>query len=211
MVNGLKSLLDFLFPQSTRDKTISNLTPEMLAEKFVLFENDGIFSFFPYEDELIKHMIWKLKYRGDKRMAELFSESIADVFMEELGEHALLNGFENPLLIPIPLSRGRLRERGYNQAHIFARALKEAIPSFGTVTHDVLLKIRETPPQTSLVREKRNINLRGVFLVRNQNAVQGKDALLVDDITTTGSTLREARKTLERAGARSVISLTIAH
>ena len=211
MIKKLHALLDFLFPQSTLDKTISSLTPEMLTGKFVLFENDGIFSFFSYRNRLIKHMIWKLKYHSDKRVAELFAESIADVFMEELGEHALLTGFENPLLIPIPLSRDRLRKRGYNQAIIFARALKEADPSFGTVTCDVLVKVRETPPQTTLTKKERVVNLAGAFSVYKPQAVAGKNILLIDDVTTTGSTLKEARKALEMARTRSVISLTIAH
>ena len=211
MIEKLKALLDFLFPQSDLDKTIAALTPEMLVKKFALYENDGVFSFFSYEKEPIRHMIWKLKYRGDAHIAEVFAISIADMFVEELGEHALFQNFKNLLLIPIPLSKKRLHERGYNQALMFAQALKKTNPSLGTIVEDALIKVRETPPQTTLTKKKRVANLAGVFSIHKPQAVAGRNILLIDDVTTTGSTLKEARKTLEKAGVRSVMCLTIAH
>ena len=211
MIEKLQNLLDFLFPQSKLDKAIAALTPEMLVKEFVLYENDVIFSFFSYEKDLVRHMIWKLKYRGDAHVAELFAISIADTFMEELGERTLLDDFKNLLLIPIPLSKNRLRERGYNQALIFAHALKKTAPSLGTIAKDVLVKARDTPPQTTLTKKERAVNLAGAFSIHKPQAVAGKNILLIDDVTTTGSTLKEARKVLKEAGARSVVCLAIAH
>ena len=211
MIEKLQTLLDFFFPRSELDKTIASLTPEMLVKEFALYENDGVFSFFSYEKDLVRHMIWKLKYRGDEHMAELFAISIADTFIEEIGEHALLDDFKNLLLIPIPLSKKRLRQRGYNQALIFAQALKKTTPSLGTIAEDVLFKVRETPPQTALTKKERAVNLEGAFSIHKPQALAGKNILLIDDVTTTGSTLKEARKVLKEAGARLVVCLAIAH
>lgn len=211
MIEKLQTLLDFLFPQNELDKTIAALTPEMLVEEFSLYENDGISSFFSYEKDLVRQMIWKLKYRGDAHIAELFAISIADTFMEELGERALLDDFKNLLLIPIPLSKNRLRERGYNQALIFAHALKKTVPSLGTIVEGVLVKVRETSPQTALTKKERVVNLAGAFSIHKPQIVDGKNILLIDDVTTTGSTLKEARKVLKEAGACLVVCLAIAH
>ncbi len=115
-------------------------------------------------------------------------------------------------LIPIPLARKRLRERGYNQSEILARALARQwqIP----VLLDVLVRTRETPTQTALTPDTRLANVAGAFEVRNaklkmRNGTERCDFafhtsnfefVLVDDVFTTGATLAEAARALEQAG-----------
>lgn len=110
----------------------------------------------------------------------------------------------NVLVVPIPLSPMRLRERGFNQAWELARRIASAarLPA----SPDVLVRARETMAQSGLDAEQRRGNLKGAFCVApgQEPRVRGQDITLVDDVLTTGATSQEAARTLLKAGAASV-------
>jgi ComF family protein len=105
------------------------------------------------------------------------------------------------LLIPVPLHAGRLRERGYNQALELAKPLARAfaIP----LRSDALMRIRATPAQSNLDAKTRRRNLRGAFDIVD-NAALPAHVAVIDDVMTTGATLRECVRTLRRVGVARV-------
>lgn len=105
------------------------------------------------------------------------------------------------LLIPVPLHRARLRERGYNQALELAKPLAQALGI--ALRHDLLVRSKATPPQTGLDAKARRKNLRGAFALA-PNAALPTHVVLFDDVMTTGTTLREAARVLLRAGVARV-------
>jgi ComF family protein len=110
-------------------------------------------------------------------------------------------------LLPMPLSRERLRERGFNQSLALARQLAPA------KTHaDWLLRIRHTPPQSALPRAQRLRNLDGAFAIDplRQSELQGRRIVLVDDVMTSGASLFSAARELRRAGATHITGLVFA-
>lgn len=111
------------------------------------------------------------------------------------------------LLLPMPLHRGRLGARGYNQALELARPLSRAWRI--ALKPDALQRVRATPPQSELDADARRRNVRGAFLA-SEDAVRDRRVLLVDDVITTGATVREAAATLLRAGAGEVHVLALA-
>lgn len=114
---------------------------------------------------------------------------------------------EADLVVPVPLSAQRERERGYNQTE---RLFRPYLERKGFPWEDVLLRIRDTKVQSRLLREERKENVRRAFHIRPGADVKGKSLLLVDDIYTTGATMKEAAKELKRAGARTITGLVIA-
>jgi ComF family protein len=110
-------------------------------------------------------------------------------------------------LLPMPLSRMRLQERGFNQALLLARALES-----GKVRADVLLRVKETQPQSSLPRTERLLAVQGAYAVEPERvpSVQGKRIVLIDDVMTTGASLHAAASTLRRAGAAHITALVFA-
>ena len=111
------------------------------------------------------------------------------------------------LLLPMPLSRERLRERGYNQAHVLARALDAP-----KVAHGVLLRVRDTPPQRTLPRSERLRAVQDAFAVDplQSHRVKGKRVVLLDDVMTSGASLHAAARVLRSAGAAHLTALVLA-
>jgi ComF family protein len=112
------------------------------------------------------------------------------------------------LIMPVPLHPRKLRERNFNQSLLLARS---AAPLLGAELDFLSLRrIKYTQPQTGLKSDERRKNVRRAFEVVDSKVVKGRSVLLVDDVTTTGSTLNECARTLKRAGAREVFCLTLA-
>lgn len=111
-------------------------------------------------------------------------------------------------IVPVPLHRKRLRERGFNQSQLIGRVLAKRwhIP----LALNNLRRIRWTEPQTGLSAAERVRNIHGAFAVAKPKKFKDKSLLLVDDVYTTGSTIGECAKTLRRAGAREVRVVTVA-
>lgn len=103
------------------------------------------------------------------------------------------------VLIPVPVSRKTRQKRGYNQSALLAKeiAARCGMPLLA----DALVKVRETPQQTTLGRAQRLTNVAGAYAVKAPASLQGRRVLLVDDVLTTGSTVDECAKTLLAAGA----------
>ena len=134
--------------------------------------------------------------------------SFGKIFACELAEHyrSQISNWEIEQIIPIPLHRSRMRKRGFNQAEIIARELSDATGI--SVCTNALFRIRKTVPQKSLGRKKRQANLQGAFAV-SKTWKPCRNALLIDDIYTTGATLNKAAKMLRMAGVQNVYFLTI--
>ncbi len=153
---------------------------------------------------MVKDIILAYKYRG----FEILARSLGDFIIRTVGgEEDLWSGLE--AIIPVPLHPAKERKRGFNQARLLARRLAQRtdIP----LLNGRLVKVRPTPAQTSLEAHERETNLRGVFRVRKPAGVAGKTVLLVDDVCTTGTTLRECSRALRKAGVKEVRAVTIAH
>ncbi len=109
------------------------------------------------------------------------------------------------LLVPVPLHTRRLKERGFNQALLLARAFPDT-----PVAREALVRVRHTVPQSGLNPKERRENVKKAFAVPRPEEVKGKKIVLVDDVYTTGATVKECARVLLKAGAREVQVLTVA-
>lgn len=125
-----------------------------------------------------------------------------------LADEAVKLNLDTPfdLVAYVPMTRRATVNRGFNQSAVFAKIISKRLNL--DFEKGVLIKIRETEPQKSLKAAQRKTNLKGAFKVAKD--VDGKNVLLVDDIVTTGATLKENVKVLYKAGARRVTALTFA-
>ncbi len=155
-----------------------------------------------YEGSL-QEAIHRWKYEGKTYLTPFFAEWMA----EGLNCYWDLNALD--LLIPVPLHRKRLRERGFNQVLLLVKEIssRTGIPYRKTI----LQKKKPTIPQVTLSGLERERELRGAFHVIGREELKGKSVLLIDDVYTTGATVNECSKMLRRGGAKRVDVLTLAH
>jgi len=155
-----------------------------------------------------REAVHALKYGGLPRIATDLAAAMVGLDVP---------GLDSSLLVPVPLGRARLRDRGYNQSERLARALGRR---WRRPVVDLLVRTRDTVAQTTLTPEARLANVAGAFALRATRAgaatpghgpgvrPPGRPLVLVDDVFTTGATLAEAARALDRAGAGAVSAVT---
>ncbi|MFZ5648373.1 MAG: phosphoribosyltransferase family protein [Bacillota bacterium] len=154
----------------------------------------------PYEGDL-KRAVQRLKFSGKRDLAG----HISGIMFQSVANNQYYNKIG--IIVAVPLSPGRLRQRGFNQAELLAGGLAERIK---VPVLPVLRKVRETSSQTGLDRAGRKENLVGAFKLTHPQAIRGKTVLVVDDVITTGSTLNIVSEALVNGGAATVICITAA-
>lgn len=165
---------------------------------------DGLTSFFRYDD-VVKKAITSFKYRGVFDLATAFISLVPSGYS---GLPAIL-GREDVMLVPIPLHLHRQRTRGFNQAEILGSLLAQRLHI--KMHTGILRRIADTPPQVTMrERSARLINLQRAFMCEKQGLERWNNIILLDDVYTTGATMRSAGNTLKRAGARFVWAVTMA-
>jgi ComF family protein len=160
----------------------------------------------PYTSGL-RELIHLLKYEQIRPAANVLGRMLADAAatLELRGEVTV---------IPVPLHGSKLKQRGFNQSDLIARAALPLLQKQGAATYALesvaMKRRRETPSQVGMTRSERAENLRGAFAVTVPAMVRDKQVLLVDDVLTTGATVNECTRVLKRAGALHVWVATVA-
>ena len=207
------SILDFIFPnycvRCHKRINYDSFTCEKCANilqysKVKILQNhlacDYVFAAFPYQG-IIKKAIIAFKFKQQRYLKKAFASKLIQVI------DTYQIQFDS--VIPVPISRKRYWERGYNQSAEIASILAK---KFHKKMYDHLLqKIKDNPRQSTLSKNARQDNVKGVYQVKKTNQLKEKTLLLVDDIFTTGATVSECARVLKQSGAQKVIVLTIAY
>lgn len=156
----------------------------------------------------LRELIHLLKYNGVRPAAGVLGRMLAETIASLEPEF----GQPTVLVIPVPLYRGKWRQRGFNQSELITRAALAAMPRRQRLrlVPGLLLRVRDTHSQIGLTGHQRRENLRGAFAVARVEEVTGREVLLVDDVYTTGTTATECARVLRRAGAAKVWVATVA-
>jgi ComF family protein len=202
-MNFFHTLLSIVFPETEEQALVRALTKADIDKLLYVSPLPHGVGLTSYRDEQIRALVWEAKYKKNAHAHALMAHV--------LGEHLSSHYDEVPILIPIPLSPKRAKERGYNQVEEVLKAVCE--DPLLRYDASLLVRVRETTPQTQLGRKERLTNLSGAFAVPDdrREQVKGKHFILVDDVATTGTTLTEARRALMHAGAKAVATVAFAH
>jgi competence protein ComFC len=160
----------------------------------IALDTGTAYSVSPYGDTA-KNLIWKLKSSGAQAAARLMALLMAEQL--PTGDY---------LVVPIPTATSRVRQRGYDQARLLARALARQLRC---PYSDCLVRIGQAH-QVGANRQQRLKQLHDAYRLKNMTSVSGKVILLVDDVMTTGASLEAASKLLIKAGAQTVDAITFA-
>lgn len=174
------------------------------------YENKDAFitSLFNYKDPRVRKIIWFIKFNKKHSVLDDIRLPIKDHILNFITKNKLSE--KEIVVIPIPLTKRSLHKRGYNQAVLISETLNK-IPEIKIVTN-VLFKTKNHLPQNKIKnRQERMNNVINSFGLKNGEKIKDKIILLVDDVSTTGATLREARNILKENGAKKVYAFTLAH
>lgn len=161
-----------------------------------------LFAYGSYAPPL-KDIILQFKFHGITRLAAVFAERLSKQFGDSL------RSMEPAVLVPVPLHVGRENSRGYNQASLIARRLGESLGM--AVAEDLLIRSKKRRPQSKLSPNLRVANVKNVFTCIRVAEENTPDVILVDDVVTSGATLREARSCMEKSGYRVTATVAVAH
>jgi len=199
----IKEIADFLFPKTSAEAALENLSAHSLRERYAPSDILAGYALFSYRDPLIRSLIWQMK-RGDRHAMSLFVPFLEEV-IQSIAEDARLLYGRPVLVVPIPLHPKRERERGGNQVSILLDMLPRS--SLWRL-REILRRTRYTRPQRGLPRFLRMHNVKGSMEAGRVDA----DTLyiLVDDVVTTGSTLKEGVRALKEKGAEHIHTIALA-
>ncbi len=161
---------------------------------------DKNISCFFYSGEIQK-LIISGKFQSRPSIWKFLAKKMVDVYKKLLYD-------KDFIIIPVPVSKKRYRQRGFNQANIISVILVKEV--YGKIAKDVLIKSSDNQSQAKLNLENRKTNPLGCYRINNKNLINKKHILLIDDVFTTGSTINECSRILKANNALSVTSFTIA-
>jgi predicted amidophosphoribosyltransferase len=213
MTNGwLRAFIDLIFPPKEDARRAESLTREELEALFHprLAKEAWIISLFPYTHPSVRALIRGVKFYDVRKPLSIVGEIAGEYLIETIADKKTFSGWDTPLLVPMPSSKKRFRERGYNQAERIALSIYELLPGSVIYAPEVLAR-EERESQTRVARSKRLENTVGAFFLPNPEKVSGKHIILVDDVVESAGTMKDARRALLKAGAADVFGVAIAH
>lgn len=232
--------MDILLPKEGKVRLLEELGADGLfgkippAENFDLpaqagFDTSKIKAIFNYKTALCRQAIWEIKYRANKKLIRDFSLLLYEYILEELGDLETFNNFKLPVLIPIPSSKSREREKGFNQCVLITRELikidRERNSNNFTSLENFLIKKEDTAHQARVSNRKMRLkNLINTFSINERAGASFRNCLgairfplsveafsgtrpldsfsfiIIDDVITTGATMNEAFRALHSFG-----------
>lgn len=214
----LDCILDLIYPNvcgfcnTINKESLCNNCEERINQKLLCnidnYENDDTKYFanhiylFKYSDE-IRSKILDYKFNDKPYIYKTFAKIII--------KNEKICGFlrKYDIIIPIPIHKKRKNTRGYNQSELISKEIVKKFTNLKIETN-VIIKDKNTIPQSLLNKRERNENVRNVYIIKNTEKINNKKVLLLDDIYTTGSTVNECSKLLKLNGAKEIGIITLA-
>ncbi len=172
---------------------------EECAEIPLYFERS--ISYGIYQDVMIK-IIYEYKFNNKVYISKFLGKKLSTLIKNE-------DDYKNiEIIISVPMYKNKERRRGYNQSYLLAKEIAKDLKL--KLIKNILIKIKDTEPQSKKPMRERRQNIRGSFFVKDPMKIKGKEILLIDDVFTTGSTVNECSRILRQAGAKKIYVATIA-
>lgn len=167
------------------------------------------YAVFDYGKTIVRRAIWEFKYHHNASAAKILTRAAAPYIAEHIADKLQGTTAETIVLVPMAQHRQKTASRGYNQSLLLARWLSTYIDQ--TVVQPLLIKTIPTIPQARTKNKTARMN-NVKYSMRTSSLCNPKTIyIIVDDVTTTGATLNEARRALRQSGAKKILSVSIAH
>lgn len=198
----IHKLLSYCFSERADHARVAQTSKAIMHRSYDPHTIDGTTALAHFREPHISACIHEIKYHDSAKAVELLTVLLEQYF----AHHA-----RPCTIIPLPLSAKRQRERGYNQVERVLTATD--LPPHCKIATNILIRTKHTRPQTTLTKEERLTNMVGAFSasVHSLEVVRGQHIIILDDVITTGATLKEARAALAPLSPASITLLALAH
>lgn len=172
-------------------------------------EEPWMHSLFSYQDSRVRAIVHALKFDHTQSIGDIIAPLINDL-IKDIEARDLIHKQKPLTIIPVPRMQVHVKKRGFDAVSYISKALY-AQDTTKYEIHDNIVIRTNTKAQVGLGRQERLTNMKDAFKILNTHKIQDRRICIIDDVTTTGSTLRELRNNLLQAGTREVFAVTIAH
>ena len=199
--------MEIIFPRDFDVVGLRNFLESRVLNKKIF----GVHYLFNYKEKNVKQAIWEMKFKSNKKVAEVFGKFLSFRIIE------LCKTGDEYLILPTPVHKKRRNERGFNQCEWLCKEIikniEKNIETSMRYCPNILIREKYTTKQSWSNKESRENKLKGAFNVSGkfQDKITGAKIILVDDVLTTGSTIKEMHRTLIKFGALEIISIVISH
>lgn len=200
----ITACFDSLFPPRHEELLVRTLTKEACTTLLAPQEIHGATALIHYTNPTVRALIHEAKFHNNARAQTLLGTILAAHVM-------MLPVRENTYIVPIPLSKSRKRSRGYNQVTAILHAACTHATHMPPLADNILVRVRDTRPQTEIHRHERLANVADTFRAKHADIPQNAHYILIDDVITTGATMRAARNALTTHGEVSITCIALAH
>lgn len=196
MQDFFEKIIDLLFPKEITVVELEKMPVSEMLRRFTkpTTSENKTSALFSYHDKKVRALVLEIKIRENKILIEKVAELMCQKILESFEEDFQFDAHKISL-VPIPSSTNRVHERGYNPAELISQKIVKIRPDIFDYA-PILRKIRETKRQTNLPRSERLTNLAGAFETAASNAPSS--VIIIDDVSTTGATMAEAKRALAK-------------
>ncbi len=178
------------------EQCLSKIEKHQNSEEF-------FFALYSFEGDLIKKLIHLLKYDYRREIGIILGEKLGEAYRK-------FCNFDNFIILPVPLHHKKEKIRGYNQSLKIAEGFQKKFPN-SAITTNLVIRTKNTVSQTTLDKQGRKKNMQNVFKINsNLNFDKNKTILIIDDLITTGSTVKSIISVLKASGYKNTFALSIA-
>lgn len=199
--NWLSAIWISVFPERDDHALVRQASEGDVLRLLAPTDRGRFVALLPFREPLVRALVHEAKFRQNEAAWHLLAAALAQY---------LKHCESGSVVIPIPLSAARERQRGYNQAREIAKRALRELPQLKLQT-SALYRTRDTAPQTSLGRRERLENMSGAFAALAGGGLAGRSVIVVDDVATTGATLEAAREALLPLRPAAITLLALAH
>lgn len=204
----LRAFYDVFFPPicfgclkiTEGEKICPSCYQKIFSQPIIINKNLRIYA-LGYFNIPFNNLIREFKYHNRLFLRKIFAQALSNIIINDYYLKAC------DYLVPVPLHKAKLRERGYNQSEILAKEIGKII---NKEVSNCLIRKKNTKSQTKLKEEKRIENVRNAFVFNNNYNIENKRIILIDDVMTTGATLNTCAQVLIENKAKEVFGLVIA-
>lgn len=212
----IRNILDTMFPVNKSELLIRNLQPSdahCMIKKAPQCPVQDCQAIFAYKDDLAQTIVWNIKYKRCIHSAEIAGFCLHSKLIE-----ISRTCNKEIVILPMPITKKRRKERGYNQCELILHEVQKLdlheFQNRASFKYDLLIRTRHLGRQTLKSKDERESDAKGLFSIQGDLRSYALDSTLfivVDDVITTGSTMRDAKSTLTDSGAVHTLGLAIAH